>query len=171
MSITTEELARIRAIAEADRDGADGKAWDETITPDTVIALCRELEIARKHAVTMSEVASAAWGGEIPSPLPGHTHKTEEVISRSYDCPWCGGSGHVDDCDEVGKQVKAQLERMYREVDWLAGIVVHRAYCPFPLNCRYPDDPVTLEPTGTCKECILEAAHEAAEEGMLRKGD
>ena len=45
--ITTEELARIRAIAEADKEGADGKAWDEAITPDTVIALCRELELAR----------------------------------------------------------------------------------------------------------------------------
>lgn len=38
--ITTEELARIRAIAEDDKNGADGKAWDEAITPDTVIALC-----------------------------------------------------------------------------------------------------------------------------------
>lgn len=27
--ITTEELARIRAIAESDKAGADGKAWDE----------------------------------------------------------------------------------------------------------------------------------------------
>lgn len=40
MTITTEELARIRAIAEADKNGADGKAWDEAITPDAVIALC-----------------------------------------------------------------------------------------------------------------------------------
>lgn len=38
--ITTEELARCRAIAEADKNGADGKAWDEAITPDIVIALC-----------------------------------------------------------------------------------------------------------------------------------
>ena len=42
--ITTEELARIRAIAEADKNGADGKAWDEAITPDTVIALCDRIE-------------------------------------------------------------------------------------------------------------------------------
>ena len=109
MIITFEKLARIRDIAEADRDGADGKAWYEAITPDTVIALCRELELARKHAVTMSEVAAAAWGGEIPSPLPGHTHMTEEEFSESYNCPWCGGSGHVDDCDEI--QVKLLRER------------------------------------------------------------
>lgn len=44
MTITTEELARIRAIAEADKNGADGKAWDEAITPDTVIALCDRIE-------------------------------------------------------------------------------------------------------------------------------
>ena len=43
MNITPEELVRIRAIAESDRDGADGKAWDEAITPDTVIALCDEM--------------------------------------------------------------------------------------------------------------------------------
>lgn len=45
--ITTEELARIRAIAEADKEGADGKAWDEAITPDTVIALCKCIEKQR----------------------------------------------------------------------------------------------------------------------------
>lgn len=118
--ITTEELARIRAIAEDDKNGADGKAWDEAITPDTVIALCRELELARKHAVTMSEVAAAAWGGEIPSPIPGHTHMTEEEFSESYNCPWCGGSGHVDDCDEADKKVKAQLERLERSNLWIA---------------------------------------------------
>lgn len=58
----------------------------------------------------MSEVAAAAWEGEIPSPLPGHTHITEEDFSERYNCPWCGGSGHIDDCDEADKQVKAQLE-------------------------------------------------------------
>jgi hypothetical protein len=42
--ITLAELARIRAIAEADKNGADGKAWDEAITPDTVIALCDRIE-------------------------------------------------------------------------------------------------------------------------------
>lgn len=58
-----------------------------------------------------------------------------------------------------------ELERMELEADWLANFAVHRAYCPFPLDCRYPDDPVTLEPTRSCKQCILEAAHKAVEEG------
>ena len=111
MTITTEEFARIRAIAEDDKNGADGKAWDEAITPDTVIALCRELELARKHAVTMSEVAAAAWGGEIPSPLPGHTSSEEQMVEMfdHLNCPFCGGSGHVDDCDEI--QIKLLRER------------------------------------------------------------
>ena len=160
MNITTEELARIRAIAEADKEGADGKAWDEAITPDTMIALCRELELARKHAVTMSEVAAAAWGGEIPSPLPGHTHMTEEKFSESYDCPWCGGSGHIDDCDEADKQVKAQLERLDREADvlsiWLANAYIDIDLLPEidsgAMNPPLPED-------------VREAAREDVEEG------
>ena len=57
--ITTEELARIRAIAEADRDGADGKAWDEAITPDTVMALCDRIE--KQHdALNLVDMALSA---------------------------------------------------------------------------------------------------------------
>lgn len=161
--ITTEELAHIRAIAEADKNGADGKAWDEAITPDTVIALCRELELARKHAVTMSEVAAAAWGGEIPSPLPGHTHMTEEEFSESYNCPWCGGSGHVDDCDEADKQVKAQLERMDREADALS-IWLANAYIDIDL---LPDiDSGAMNPP--LPEDVREAAREAVRKDELQ---
>ena len=118
MTITTEELASIRAAAIGDMLG-DSKALDKLGPAATVFRLCRELELARKHAVTMSEVAAAAWGGEIPSPLPGHTHITEEDFSERYNCPWCGGSGHIDDCDEADKQVKAQLERLEREAHLL----------------------------------------------------
>ena len=121
MNITTEELARIRAIAEADKEGADGKAWDEAITPDTMIALCRELELARKHAVTMSEVAAA-------------------------------------------KQVKAQLERLDREVDWLAtklNEIVSPCRTLHPCegspSCNYPD--------GEPRCWRNKAAREAVEEG------
>ena len=117
--ITTEELARIRTAAIGDMLG-DSKELDKLGPAATVFRLCRELELARKHAVTMSEVAAAAWEGEIPSPLPGHTHMTEEEFTERYNCPWCGGSGHIDDCDEADKQVKAQLERLEREADWLA---------------------------------------------------
>ena len=162
MTITTEELARIRAIAEADKEGADGKAWDEAITPDTVIALCRELELARKHAVTMSEVAAAAWGGEIPSPLPGHTHMTEEELSESYNCPWCGGSGHIDDCDEADKQVKDQLERLEREADWLAhgytNAVDLLGMCPRNIDMSKCQE-------SSCMECMRESARKAVEGG------
>ena len=102
--ITPAELARIRSAAIGDMLG-DSKELDGMGSATTIFRLCRELELSRKHAVTMSEVAAAAWGGEIPSPLPGHTHMTEEEFTERYNCPWCGGSGHIDDCDEADKQV------------------------------------------------------------------
>ena len=40
MTITAADIDRIRAVAEADKAGEDGKEWDETVTPDVVIALC-----------------------------------------------------------------------------------------------------------------------------------
>lgn len=116
MTITLAELARIRAAAIGDMLGDPG-ALDKMGPAATVFRLCRELELATKRAITMSEVAAAAWGGEIPSPLPGHTHMTEEGFTERYNCPWCGGSGHIDDCDEADKQVKAQLERLNQEAD------------------------------------------------------
>lgn len=125
--ITPAELARIRTAAIGDMLG-DSKELDKLSPAATIFRLCRELELARKHAVTMSEVAAAAWGGEIPSPLPGHTHMTEEEFTERYNCPWCGGSGHIDDCDEADKQVKAQLERLDWEADvlsiWLANAYI-----------------------------------------------
>lgn len=120
MTITLAELARIRSAAIGDMLGDPG-ALDEMWSAATVFRLCRELELATKRAVAMSEVAAAAWEGEIPSPLPGHTHMTEEGFTERYNCPWCGGSGHIDDCDEADKQVKAQLERLNQEADWLIG--------------------------------------------------
>ena len=50
--ITTEELASIRAAAIGDMLG-DSKALDKLGPAATVFRLCRELELARKHAVTM----------------------------------------------------------------------------------------------------------------------
>lgn len=111
--ITTEELARIRTAAIGDMLGDPGEL-DKMGPTATIFRLCRELEHARKHAVTMSEVAAAAWGGEIPSPLPGHVsseEKMEEMFDR-LNCPFCGGSGHVDDCDEI--QIKLLREREAR---------------------------------------------------------
>ena len=57
--ITTAELARIRAIAEAASDGADGKAWDEAITPNTVIALCDRIE-EQQDALNLVDMALSA---------------------------------------------------------------------------------------------------------------
>lgn len=158
--ITPEELARIRTAAIGDMLGDPG-ALDEMGSAATIFRLCRELELARKHAVTMSEVAAAAWEGEIPSPLPGHTHMTEEEFTERYNCPWCGGSGHIDDCDEADKQVKAQLERLDWEADWLATKLNEIASpcrtlhpCEGSLSCNYPDG----EP-----RCWRDAAHKAEE--------
>lgn len=157
--ITTAELARIRAAAVGDMLG-DPKELDGMGSATTIFRLCRELELARKYSVIMSEVAKAAWGGEIPSPLPGHTHMTEEEFTERYNCPWCGGSGHIDDCDEADKQVKAQLERLDREADvlsiWLANAYIDIDLLPEidsgAMNPPLPED-------------VREAAREAVEEG------
>jgi len=157
--ITTEELACIRAAAIGDMLGDPGEL-DKMGPAVTIFRLCRELELARKHAVTMSEVAAAAWEGEIPSPLPGHTHMTEEGFTERYNCPWCGGSGHIDDCDEADKQVKDQLERMDREAEvlsiWLANAYIDIDLLPDiesgAMNPPLPED-------------VREAARKAVEEG------
>lgn len=160
--ITTEELARIRTAAAGDMLG-DSKELDGMGSATTIFRLCRELELATKRAVAMSEVAAAAWGGEIPSPLPSHTHMTEEEFTERYNCPWCGGSGHIDDCDEADKQVKAQLERMEREADvlsiWLANAYIDIDLLPDiesgAMNPPLPED-------------VREAAREAARKDELQ---
>lgn len=160
--ITPEELARIRAAAIGDMLGDPG-ALDEMGSAATIFRLCRELELARKHSVTMSEVAKAAWGGEIPSPLPGHTHMTEEEFTERYNCPWCGGSGHIDDCDEADKQVKAQLERLDREADVLS-IWLTNAYIDIDLLPEI--DSGAMNPP--LPEDVREAAREAARKDELQ---
>lgn len=57
--ITVEELDRLRAIAEADKAGSDGKAWDEAVTPDTVIALCDRIE-KQQDALNLVDMALSA---------------------------------------------------------------------------------------------------------------
>ena len=159
--ITTAELARIRAAAIGDMLGDPG-ALDEMGPAATIFRLCRELELATKRAVAMSEVAAVACEGEIPSPLPGHTHMTEEEFTERYNCPWCGGSGHIDDCDEADKQVKDQLERLDREADWLAhgytNAVDLLGMCPRNVDMSKCQD-------SSCMECMRESARKAVEEG------
>lgn len=79
-----------------------------------VTTLESKLATAQSMCRTAHDVARAAWGGEIPSPLPGHRHMTEEEMladAERCNCPWCGGSGHVDDCDEADRLVKAKLAK------------------------------------------------------------
>ena len=86
--ITTEELARIRSAAIGDMLGDPG-ALDEMGSAATVFRLCRELELATKRAITMSEVAAAAWEGEIPSPLPEDVREAarKAVEEGEESCP------------------------------------------------------------------------------------
>lgn len=80
--ITTEELARIRSAAIGDMLGDPG-ALDGMGPAVTIFRLCQELELARKHSVIMSEVAAAAWGGEIPSPLPrSYSHDRRRIYRK-----------------------------------------------------------------------------------------
>lgn len=114
------------------------------------------------------QTAALAWGGEIPSPLPGHTHMTEEEACAMFNhlnCPWCGGSGHVDDCDEADQAVKATLERLEKEADWLAEYCWKKPEAEYhPLRemrggfycgaCPHDHD---------CRKCWREAARKAVE--------
>lgn len=65
MSITTGELARIRAAAVGDMLG-DSKALDEMGSAATVFRLCRELELARKCTLPRA----LEWTNEPPK-VPG----------------------------------------------------------------------------------------------------
>lgn len=60
--ISSEELVRLRTIAEADMNGADGKAWDEAVNPEVVIALCNKVERLDKEvewlATKLNNIAS-----------------------------------------------------------------------------------------------------------------
>lgn len=55
MTLTASDIAHIRAVAEADKAGEDGKAWDEAITPDIVIALCDRIKRLEKEANYLAE--------------------------------------------------------------------------------------------------------------------
>lgn len=82
MTISTEELARIRAIAKADRDGADGKAWDEAITPDTVIALCDKVEKLEQANLWIAVVAFNGTASDYGS-LHGLIKAARETVGEN----------------------------------------------------------------------------------------
>lgn len=130
--------------------------------------LRKSVGIQRGMVQEAYQTAALAWGGEIPSPLPGHTRMTEEEACAMFDhlnCPWCGGSGHVDDCDEADQAVKATLERLEKEADWLAENCWKKPEVEYhPLRemrggfycdaCPYDYD---------CRKCWREAARKAVE--------
>lgn len=121
----------------------------------------KELESARNWATSQHEVAKMAWGGEIPSPLPGHTHMTEEEACAMFEhlnCPWCGGSGHVGDCEEADQQVKAKLERLEKEADWLAERLAK--YCVDDAEKECPL--IDVCPEGSCPTITTSSWREAA---------
>lgn len=67
-----------------------------------VARLRAELETAKQVAASAQAVAQEAWAGEIPSPLPGHKRANEEELLAQVEhlnCPLCGGSGHIGDCE------------------------------------------------------------------------
>lgn len=110
-----------------------------------------------------NEAEKMAWGGEIPSPLPGHRNMTEDEVSEMFanlNCPWCGGSGHVGDCEEADQQVKKKLEHLEKEADWLA-LVLANVGCGIPLSEYIDEDVNGMSPPAP--EHWREAARNAVE--------
>ena len=85
-----------------------------------VARLTKALETQRNLTASAHATAQAAWGGEIPSPLPGHKRASEDEMADHFahlNCPLCRGSGHVGDCDDTAVEAVARLTA---ERDWLA---------------------------------------------------
>lgn len=119
--------------------------------------LKQDLEVAKELVASAQEAAKLAWGGEIPSPLPGHPGMSEDEVEAMFEhlnCPWCGGSGHVGDCDAADQAVKANLERLEKEADWLALKAIERSDFCVGKKCTTPRN---------CVLCLRAAAREAVE--------
>lgn len=97
ISVITDEVESIyRAYAEDEIAKATAKTEAENAQ------LRAELETAQHVAASAQAVAQEAWAGEIPSPLPGHKRASEEellAMVEHLNCPLCGGSGHIGDCE------------------------------------------------------------------------
>lgn len=67
--------------------------------------LLREAEVSENRAKRFQEIAMTAWGGKIPSPLPGHISITEDELLEmsSRACSSCGGSGLNEDESDIVK--------------------------------------------------------------------
>ncbi len=128
--------------------------------------LKQSVEIQRGMVQAAQQTAALAWDGEIPSPLPGHRSMTEEEVAAMFEhrnCPWCGGSGHVGDCEEADQQVKSKLERLDKEADclatWLATAYIDCSSLPEIDNGMSPPDPYQ----------VREAAREAVENATKKR--
>lgn len=112
--------------------------------PETILALIAEIERLDKNAKIQTQfvneykrVAEIALGGEIPSPLPGHISSKERWLAQDtyLDCPHCGGSGHIGDCegfvpDDLRKRIEemyCEIGRLEREADQLAKYLADNA--------------------------------------------
>ena len=97
---------------------------DKQTAEANVARLNKALETQRNLTASAHATAQAAWGGEIPSPLPGHKPPSEEVMVERFNhlnCPLCCGSGHIDGCDQTSAEAIARLTKM---VDWLANKLI-----------------------------------------------
>ena len=128
-------------------NGFNNAAYIAAISPDVLLALIKENEQLRheKDFYTRAmadylQVAKMAWGGEIPSPLPGHISSEEKMIEQFeyLNCPCCGGSGHVGDCSVAIQNMKCELaniqadaENLKKEADWLAKNGHGEDQCPY----------------------------------------
>lgn len=128
-------------------NGFNNAAYIAAISPDVLLALIKENEQLRheKDFYTRAmadylQVAKMAWGGEIPSPLPGHTSSEEKMIEQFeyLNCPCCGGSGHVGDCSTAIQNLKCNLvnaqlkaDSLEKEAEWLAEYGAGKEQCPF----------------------------------------
>lgn len=117
---------------------------------DEILRLRKEVSTLKKELDSAREVAKMAWGGEIPSPLPGHPEPSEEEMAAMFErlnCPWCGGSGHVGDCKDADQKVKKKLTQLEAEADlmatWLANAYLgrDRELLPEIGNGMSPPDP------------------------------
>lgn len=126
-------------------------------SPDVVMADIDEIIRLRKR----NERLRAFIGKAYQSMPEDHIDDMIEKLA----CPWCGGSGHVDDCDEADQAVKATLERLEKEADWLAENCWKKPEVEYhPLRemrggfycdaCPYDYD---------CRKCWREAARKAVE--------